>query len=163
MASTATNRQPLLIDRVLHYVVNMDNARNAQRDIVGTNSAILLVNSITLDGAIIEDIYAISRGLKSTSPDVGYTIHLYISDQSDFLRASNGVHIGSFTASTTTGGVTRFTEMPNILAPQAQVGSTAQLKALYIPKGYALWAAIEAGSTDTVNNGPNLGCQGGWY
>ena len=161
MASTATNKQPLLIDHVLHYVVHMDNARNGQRDIVGTNSAVLLVNSITLDGAIIEDIYAISRGPKTGSTP--YTIHLYISDQNDFLRASNGVHIGSFAASTTAGTRTSFADMPNILAPQAQVGSAAQLKALYIPKGYALWAAIEAGSTDSVNNGPNLGCQGGWY
>ena len=159
MAATSTNKQPLLIDRVLHYVVNMDNARNGQRDIVGTNSAVLLVNSITLDGAIIEDIYAISRGPKTGS--TGYTINLYMSDQNDFLRASNGVHIGSFTASGTAGTRTAFTEMPNILAPQAHVG-TAQLKALYIPKGYALWAAIETDAA-TVNNGPNLGCQGGWY
>lgn len=157
MASTATNKQPLLIDHVLHYVVNMDNARNTTSDITGTNSAVLLVNSITLDGAIIEDIYAISRGTTA------YTINLYMSDQSDFLRASNGVNIGSFTSSTTAGTRTEFEGMPNILAPQAQVGSNAQLKALYIPKGYALWAAIQAAGGATVNDGPNLGCQGGWY
>ena len=46
MAATSTNKQPLLIDRVLHYVVNLDTINDGM-DIVGTNTAILLVDGTT--------------------------------------------------------------------------------------------------------------------
>ncbi len=36
MASTSTNKQPLLVDRLLHYVVNLDTSVNGGMDIVGT-------------------------------------------------------------------------------------------------------------------------------
>ena len=62
MAATSTNKQPLLVDRVLHYVVNLDTSINDGMDIVGTNTATLLIDGTTSDGAIIEDIYTIARG-----------------------------------------------------------------------------------------------------
>ena len=57
--------------------------------------------------------------------------------------------------------MTRWGEMPKVLAPMPHTGTESQFRALYIPKGKALWAARE-GST-IVNDGPLLGCQGGWY
>ena len=56
MAATSTNKQPLLVDRVLHYVRNLDNAINTTLDIVGINTAVLVVDAISSDGAILEDI-----------------------------------------------------------------------------------------------------------
>jgi len=51
--------------------------------------------------------------------------------------------------------------MPKILAPMPQVGTEQNFRALYIPKGKALWAARQ--SAVVINDGPLLGCQGGWY
>ena len=68
MAATSTNKQPLLVDHVLHYVVNLDSSTNlntadgATFDVTGSNTAALLVDATNTDGAIIEDIYVISRG-----------------------------------------------------------------------------------------------------
>ena len=73
MAATSTNKQPLLVDHVLHYVVNLDTSINDGMDIVGTNTASLLVDATTTDGAILEDIYVISRS------DVAHKVNLYIS------------------------------------------------------------------------------------
>lgn len=42
-----------------------------------------------------------------------------------------------------------------------QTGTDTQFKALYLPKGKALWAARESSSIAT--DGPLLGVQGGWY
>ena len=47
MASTSTNKQPLLVDRVLHNVVNLDNAAVGAIDIAGTNTAELIVDATT--------------------------------------------------------------------------------------------------------------------
>ena len=65
MATTATNKQPLLVDHVLHEVVDLAGATvglNAGIAINGGNSAALIVDSTSADGCIIEDIYSVSRG-----------------------------------------------------------------------------------------------------
>ena len=155
MAATSTNKQPLLIDRVLHNVVNLDTATVGAIDIGGTNTAQLIVDATQSDGCIIEDIYSIAR---STAPQ---KINLYLSTSFDYLRPNEGVFIGQFDSAATIGTVTRFDGMPRILAPMPQVGENAQFQALYIPKGKALWAGRE--DIAVVNDGPLLGVQGGWY
>ena len=76
MAATSTNKQPLLIDHVLHYAVNLDTSINDGMDIVGTNTATLLVDATSSDGAIIEDIYTIARGT------VAHKVNLYMNSRS---------------------------------------------------------------------------------
>jgi len=155
MAATSTNKQPLLVDRVLHYVVNLDTAAVNAIDVAGTNTALLIVDGTTSDGAIIEDIYSIARGSSES------TINLYISSSSDYLRPNEGVLVGQFKSATTIGSVTRWDDMPKILAPMPHTGSEAQFKAFYLPKGKALWAARQSNALTT--DGPLIGCQGGWY
>ena len=166
MASTSTNKQPLLVDRVLHYVVNLDNALNSTIDVVGINTAALIVDATSSDGCIIENVYSIARDTYASAE----TINLYLSTGSDYLRPGEGILIGTFPSGTTAGEVTNWEEAPRILAPVPQAadvptstpsGNPAQLRALYIPKGRALWAARQ--SQTILSNGPLIGCQGGWY
>ena len=163
MASTSTNKQPLFIDRVFHYVKDLDKAFNGQTDpdnflVSGNNNAANLVDAIGSDGAIIEDIYVISKG-------AAYTVNLYLSSARDFLRATQSAYIGSITSSATSRAITRWDEtenaMPKTLAPVPQVAADPKNTALYIPKGSVLWAARQ-GNLD-VTDGPLIGCQGGWY
>ena len=155
MAATSTNKQPLLVDHILHYAVNLDTALNDGIDIAGTNTAILIIDSTTADGAIVEDIYTIARGTTAS------TVNLYLSTAQDYLRPNQAVFIGSVTSATTIGNVVRWEEMPKTLAPVPQVGTESFNRALYVPKGYALWAARD--SSANVTDGPILGCQGGWF
>ena len=155
MAATSTNKQPLLIDRVLHKVVTTDSAAAGAIDIAGTNTAVVLVDAQTSDGCTIESIYAISRG---STP---HQINLYMSSANDYLRPNEGIFIGSFDSATTEADVTTWDEMPKVLAPVAQTGSETQLRALYIPKGMTLWVARQ--STQIATDGPIVGAQGGWY
>jgi hypothetical protein len=155
MAATSTNKQPLLVDHVLHYVVNLDTSINDGMDIVGTNTASLLIDATNTDGAIIEDIYTIARGTTAS------TVNLYISSARDYLRPNEAVFVGSVTSATTKGNVVRWEEMPKTLVPAPQVGTESFNRAFYLPKGYALWAARD--STSNSTDGPLLGCQGGWY
>ena len=155
MAATSTNKQPLLVDRVLHYAVDMSASFIDGIDITGTNSAALLVDSTSLDGAIIEDVYTFSRKASEVK------INLYMSTSNDYLRSQEGVLIGTFKTATTLGGVSHWEDMPRILAPMPQTGDDSQFKALYVPKGRALWAAFQGSAVD--QEAPILGCQGGWY
>ena len=155
MAATSTNKQPLLVDHVLHYAVDLSSSFISGIDVSGTNSAEMIVDSTSLDGAIVEDVYAISRKASE------FTINLYISTANDYLRPQQGVFIGQFKSGTTIGEVTHWEDMPRILAPMPQTGDVSQFKALYVPKGRALWAAFEGSAVDAA--APVLGCQGGWY
>ena len=155
MAATSTNKQPLLVDRVLHYAINLDTAINDSLDVVGTNTARLIIDATTSDGAILEDIYTISRGTSA------YKVNLYMSTGKDYLRPNEAVYVGSVLSATTAGEIIRWDEMPKSLAPVPQVGDDPFNRAFYLPKGYALWAAREASTN--ANDGPILGCQGGWY
>ena len=164
MASTSTNKQPLLVDRVLHEIVDLASAtvaENAGLDITGTNSAVILIDCTTNDGALIEDIYTIAREITT-----GYKVNLYLSTAADYLRPQQSVYIGSVTGGTTTGQKTRVTpgDLPFILAPMPQTGDDNRFAALYIPRGKTLWAAVEQQSpTDQAPAAPLLGVQGGFY
>ena len=76
MASTSTNKQPLLVDRVLHEVVDLSYRTVAFQAgvtsviIGGLNDAALLVDCIAGDGAVIEDIYTVSKGAAVYSQSV---------------------------------------------------------------------------------------------
>ena len=167
MASTSTNKQPLLVDRVLHEVVDLQGstvAQNAGLEITGTNSAAPIIDCTTNDGAIVEDIYSIARATST-----GYKINLYLSSASDYLRQQQSVYIGSLTGSTAAGTKTRIADgdLPYVLAPvPGVVGPSGENRfaALYIPRGRALWAAVEQQSAiDQALEAPLLGVQGGYY
>ena len=157
MAATSTNKQPLLIDRVLHYVVDLNFAQVSAIDVGGTNTAELLIDGTSSDGAILEDVYAIARGT------VEATINLYLSTASDYLRPNEGLFVGQFKSGTTAGVVTRWDDMPKIIAPLPQTGTEAQLRGFYVPKGRSVWAARLDANPNPIADGPLLGCQGGWY
>ena len=174
MASTSTNKQPLLIDRPLHNSEVLDNrvtgtpSTQMNGDPAGTNNAIDLVDCTQNDGALVESVYAVSRG---DNEGEAWRINLYLSTQADFLRAEAARFLGSFLASPTAGEKTEFLEFPSVLAPIPEVNAGGagagdpvglRFTALYIPKGKVLWAAVNHDGSG-MQTGPVCGCQGGFY
>tara|TARA_Y100000401_G_scaffold75143_1_gene61000 strand:+ start:328 stop:798 length:471 start_codon:yes stop_codon:yes gene_type:complete len=156
MASTSTNKQPLLIDRVFHEVYEMSTRTILTEKVTGTNFAQLILNCTTNDGAIIEDIYTISQG-------GSYQINLYLSSEFDFLRDS-AVYVGQITTAGNMNEWVHMEDMPYVLAPTPQVGTDQRLKAFYVPKGKALWAARKTSNlADNISDAPLLGISGGFY
>ena len=128
-------------------------------DIEGTNQSAVLVDCSANDGAVVEDLYVIAR----TSTDQAYTALFYLSSAVDYLRPTEGVYVGKLTSSTTAAAKTSATDLPKVLAPLAHVGSDAQVRALYIPKGNVLWCTLQlAGSVNTTDT-PIIAAQGGFY
>ena len=167
MASTSTNKQPLLVDRVMHVAVDMNDHKVVENTVTagrvsGTNTAVKVVDGIAADGCIIETMYTISR-----SKDIEYKINLYLSTSGDYLRPEQSIFIGQVKSAATKYVKSDVEDLPKILAPVPHDGGEAQLRALYIPKGYALWAGVEiedgTSINDTVDDAPVLGAQGGWY
>ncbi len=162
MATTATNKQPLLVDRVFHKAVSamsLASGSATSLDIEGTNQSAVLVDCSANDGAVVEDLYVIAR----TSTAQAYTALFYLSSAVDYLRPTEGVYVGKLTSSTTAAAKTSAADLPKVLAPLAHVGSDAQVRALYIPKGNVLWCTLQlAGSVNTTDT-PIIAAQGGFY
>jgi len=174
MASTSTNKQPLLIDRVFNDPVNTDGlvsgssntltGASISYDIAGSNAAKVLVNCTTNDGGIVEDMYGISRGAVKKAL-------FYLSSASDYLRSEQAVFIGSITTTATVGEYANVYSLPRVLAPVPHTGNTAGLvdgaplrnQAFYIPTGKALWVTIWGISGQNLTNCPIVGAQGGFY
>ena len=161
MATTATNKQPLLIDRVFHNAVEGNTLASGSADsldILGTNQSSVLVDCTSNDGGIVEDLYVISR----TGASATYKVLFYLSSSIDYLRPGEGVYVGQVD-SVTTAGEKSDASLFNILAPVPRVGSDAQATALYVPKGKALWCSIQLAGPNNTSDTPIIGAQGGFY
>ena len=169
MASTSTNKQPLLVDNVLHNIVDLIGATVEQTSVItigGSNGAKLIVDCTTNDGAIISEIYTLAR-----QTSTAYTVNMYLATVKDILIPSQAVFLGTFNGGTAEGSKTVYAAMPFVLNPVPGVGSTdssevigTQFQALYIPKGKALWAAVKKQSAnDTATAAPLIGVHGGFY
>ena len=119
----------------------------------------MLVDCTGNDGAIVEDLYAISR----TGTTTAYTVLFYLSSSLDYLRPGEGVYLGQITTETTSGTVTNSTQLPKILAPMPHTGDTSFASALYVPKGKALWATLQLAGPVNSADTPVVGAQGGFY
>ena len=154
MASTSTNKQPLLVDRVFHEIVSTNLAHNKEMDVKGTNSAALLLNCLGSDGAVAEYIYCISRSANA------YVVNLYLSSNNDYLRESEAFFVGSMSSATTPKQIVEMV-LPKTLTPVPHDGTNTKNTALYVPANKALWVARE-GDSD-LSDAPLVGVQGGYF
>jgi len=162
MATTATNKQPLLVDRVFHNAVpgnTLTSGSDTSLDIEGTNQSAVLVDCTANDGGIVEDLYVIAR----TSTSTQYTVLFYLSSSTDYLRPSEAIYLGKVESAGTAGVLTSSTELPKILAPMPHTGTAANFNALYVPRGKTLWVTIQSVSAVNTSDAPIIGAQGGFY
>ena len=168
MASTSTNKQPLLVDRVLYESLGTEllaSGSDTSVDIIGTNSSAVLVDCTTNDGAIIEDMFTIARGTTT------FNVLFYMSSATDYLRADQAVFVGNLTSATTSGEFKNVSYLPRVLAPVPQQGNItglpdgAPLKnmALYLPRGRALWVTLQRLTAPNSTSAPIAGVQGGFF
>jgi hypothetical protein len=174
MATTATNKLPLLGDRPLFRVRRLD-LTSSPPDTVdpGTGSnGVLLVDCTANEGALIEDIYLVQRVGGDQTP-----VNLYLSNSSIALgvTVTGGAADAFFIAQTVMeefapAGTTSSFLLPTLLAPvphaavggyELAIGQAPQFSGLRVERGYALWAASDypAASADA----PNIAIQGMLY
>lgn len=165
MASTSTNKTPLLIDRPLLRIKRLDATSTPAGSVdpgSGTNAA-LLVDCTTGDGALIEDIRLIQRVAGNTT-----SVNLYLSTSASIVGVeAHFIGQVNIAGGGDPGTVVRF-PLPLLLAPVPHAGENngatdaiPQFAGLRIERGLALWAACN--SATPVANAPNILVQGGWY
>ncbi len=86
-----------------------------------------------------------------------------MSPANDYLRSAEAVFAGSVTSATTVGDFANVSQLPRVLAPVPQVGSSPQNQAFYVPTGKALWVTVQGLTPTASTDSPIVGCQGGFY
>lgn len=173
MASTSTNKQPLLIDRPLHIVKDL-TTRFVDVDVSidpgAGNRGLLMLDCTQNDGAVIESVYTYSR--KPQAPaTLGYVVNLYMCPNNTVMDPASAFLVGNFVASEDEGKRRIWMNAPEVNAPVARLGSEddtdvipTHFRALYIPKGQCLYAAVQKQTADDpCIYTPILGIQGGYY
>ena len=74
------------------------------------------------------------------------------------------MYVGQITTAGNMNEWVHMEDMPYVLAPTPQIGTDQRLKAFYVPKGKALWAARKTSNlADNISDAPLLGISGGFY
>lgn len=170
------------MDRPLHEVARLDQTSQPAGSLdpgTGTNGVLLVDCTGGSDGACLDCIYLIQRSSGDES-----IVNLFFSKSNSVLGITTTggqanawfINTVKFPASSAAGQYIEYT-LPFVLAPvphaisdnsqqiplsgQAAVISPPRFRALLIPRGMALWAAVF--HPTPIAAAPNIACQGGWY
>ncbi len=184
MASTSTNKQPMMVDRPFLRGAKITSATSTVNP-VNTEFANLVqlvrVGDIpSEDAAIVEDIFVVSN---EGYPDDGgvraaaFGLYVYAPNQAAPATAAS-ILINKFTVglSGSTEGLIQRVELPKTIAPTPQVGDANLVRpieiggaeALYLEKGYILGVGYLGDSPVAVSgglsaSGISIWAQGGFY
>ena len=165
MASTSTNKRPLLMDRPLLKLVSLVGTSTPAGSVdpgSGTN-AVALVDCTTGDGALVEAVELVQRVAGNTT-----SVNLYLSPSALSLGSDAVFLAQTNIAGGGDPGVRAAFSLPPLLSPVPHAGGNdaatddiPQYRGLRIQPGWALWAACN--SATPVANAPNILVQGGFY
>lgn len=184
MASTSTNKQPMMVDRPFLRGCTINNASaltNPGNPQFSTLVQLVRVGDVpSEDGAVVEDIFVVSN---EGYPDNGgvyaaaFGIYVFAPNQSAPSTAVplliNKVTVG---LSGSVEGLIQRVELPKAIAPTPQVGDTnlnrpieiGGSEAMYLEKGYILGIGYLGDSPVAVSgglspSGVSIFAQGGFY
>ena len=185
MASTSTNKQPLMVDRPLFRGARINNGTtviaNASNPDFGDLIQLVRVGDLpSEDGALIEDIFVVSaEGYPNRSGvrTAAFGVYVYAPNQAA-PSTSTSLLVGKFEVglSGSTEGVIQRVELPACVAPTPQVGDTTlvypiergKAEAMYLEKGYILCVGYLGNGPSAVSGGLSTSgvcimAQGGFY
>lgn len=185
MASTSTNKQPLMVDRPFFRGAKINNGNTVVTDSsspdFGNLVQLVRVGDIpSEDGALVEDLFVVSNegypndsGVRSAA----FGVYVYAPNQAA-PSTSAAMLLGKFEVglSGDTEGLIQRVELPATVAPTPQTGDTnlvrpieiGKSEALYLEKGYILCVGYLGNGPAAVSgglspSGVTIFAQGGFY
>ena len=176
MATTSSNKMPLLVDRPLHSFASLGASAGlttASNFNTPNASLTLLVDCSTNDGAVIDSISLFSTEASMTAVEV--IAFLSVATSAAGVTATNTLAVASGTVSSAIGGRINMTlpalsvPVPNLASPAATVNTypnEADKKntGIYVPSGATLFVGTSAAITaPSAASRVNVFAQGGFF
>ena len=185
MASTSTNKQPLMVDRPFLRGAKVNNGTTVIADASNPDFGDLIqlvrVGDIpSEDGALFEDIFVVSAEGYPNNGGVrtaAFGVYVYAPNQSA-PSTSSALLLGKFQVglSGDTEGLIQRIELPATVAPTPKTGDTTlvypiergKMEALYLEKGYILCIGYLGDGPSAISgglsaSGVSIMAQGGFY
>jgi hypothetical protein len=185
MASTSTNKQPLMVDRPFFRGARINNSTPvvtspSNPDFSQLVQLVRVGDLPSEDGALVEDIFVVSsEGYPDRSGvrTAAFGVYVYAPNQAA-PSTSTPLLVGKFQVglSGSTDGLIQRVELPATVAPTPQVGDTTTVypiergksEAMYLEKGYILCVGYLGNGPAAVSGGLSASgvcimAQGGFY
>ena len=171
MATTSSNKMPLLVDRPLHSFASLGASAGlttANNFNTPTTSVTLLVDCSTNDGAIIDSISLISNEASLTAVKV--VAFLSVAPTPASVTALNTVAVAFATVGSSLGERVNMS-LPALCVPVPNLGGDTSVSeedkkntGLYVPSGATLYVGTSAAiSAPSAASRVNVFAQGGFF
>lgn len=156
MATSSSNKMPLLVDRPLHSFATIGGAA-ALTTATNFNTpsgggCVLLVDCLANDGAVVDSISIIANEANTTASKV--LIFLSVSGSAASITAANTVCVASESISSSAAGDRTNIPLPPLCVPVPNLGADATVTeakkkntGLYVPSGATLYVGVTAALT----------------
>lgn len=177
MATTSSNKMPLLVDRPLHSYATVGGtaALNTPSKFNDLNSAgcNLLIDCTSNDGAVIDSISVIANEATLTAHSV--LVFLSVAASKSAISTINTVCVANgVTGSTTVGERTNISlpalsvPVPNLAGPAATMATyptevDKKNTGLYVPSGAAIYVGVSTAITSPSGAEVHVFAQGGFF
>ena len=177
MATTSSNKMPLLVDRPLHSYATVGgtaalNTATKFNDI-NTAGCSLLVDCSSNDGAIIDSVSVIANQASLTAHSV--LVFLSVASTSTAITALNTVCVANGTTGSTAVGDRTNISLPALSVPVPNLAGPAATMAtyptevdkkntgLYVPSGALIYVGVSTAITSPSGAEVTVFAQGGFF
>ena len=173
MATSSSNKMPLLVDRPLHSFATIGGA-SALTTATNFNTpsgggCVLLVDCLGNDGAVVDSISIIANEASTTSSKV--LVFLSIAGTAAGITPANTVCVANESISSSAAGERSNISLPPLSIPVPNLGGTTSVTevqkkntGLYVPSGATLFCGVSAALTaPSAATRVHVFAQGGFF
>jgi len=170
VATTSSNKMPLLVDRPLHSFATIGGAAclttSTNFNTVSGGGCTLLVDCSSNDGAVIDSISIIANEASTTASTV--LVFLSVATATNGITASNTACIASAAIGSATAGQRTNISLPALTVPVPSTTANAELDkkntGIYVPSGALIYVGVNAVlSAPSAATRVHVFAQGGFF
>lgn len=178
MATSSSNKMPLLVDRPLHSFATLGGAAalTTATDFNTPNGGgcVLLVDCLSNDGAVVDSLSIVSNEASTTASKV--LVFLSIAASAASITSANTVLVANETISSSTAGERTNISLPPLSVPVPNLAGPAATTTtfasetdkkntgLYVPSGAVLYVGVNAPLTSpSSSTRVHVFAQGGFF
>ena len=173
MATSSSNKMPLLVDRPLHSFATIGGAAGLTSatnfNTPNGGGCVLLVDCISNDGAVVDSLSIIANEASTNSNQV--LVFLSVAASSSSITSSNTVCVASATISSGSAGERTNIPLPPLCIPVPNLGGDTTVNetdkkntGLYVPSGATLFVGVSAALTaPSTSTRVHVFAQGGFF
>jgi len=173
LATSSSNKMPLLVDRPLHSFATLGGAAalttSTDFNTPSGGGCVLLVDCLSNDGAVVDSISVIANEASTTASKV--LVFLSIASNAAAISSANTVCVANETISSSAAGDRTNISLPPLSIPVPNLGGSSSAgetdkknTGLYVPSGAVIYVGVtQALTAPSSSTRVHVFAQGGFF